>query len=57
MVEGTKGTPYLEKMKELVDQLKPTELNELGGKDLASIQDIKDSQTTGGFKAYSAEKM
>ena len=57
MVEGTKGTPYLEKMKELVDQLKPTELNELGGKDLAAVQDIKDSQTTGGFKAYSAEKL
>jgi len=57
MVEGTKGTPYLEKMKELVDQLKPTELNELGGKDLAAIKDIKDSQITGGFKAYSAEKI
>ena len=57
MAEGMKGTPYLEKMKELVDQLKPTELNELEGQDLTAIQDMKDSQITGGFKAYSAEKI
>jgi hypothetical protein len=57
MAEGSKWTPYLEKMGEQIDQLKPTELSEWEGHDLSSIQDMKDSQITGGFKAYSAEKI
>ena len=56
MAEGAKGTPYLEKMKELIDQLKPTEVKEFDGKDLTAVQDIKVSQISGGFTAYSAEK-
>ena len=42
MGEG-KGTPYLEKMGELVEQLKPTELTEWDGQDLAPIREIKTS--------------
>ena len=57
MAEGSKWTPYLEKMGEQIDQLKPTELTEWDGHDLSSIQDMKDSQITGGFKAYSSEKI
>jgi hypothetical protein len=56
MGEGSKWTPYLEKMGEQIDQLKATELTELGGQDLTVIQDIKASQITGGFKAYHSEK-
>ena len=52
MAEGIKWTPYLEKMGEQVDQLKPTELTEWEGQDLTSLQDVKGSQITGGFKAY-----
>ena len=57
MAEGSKWTPYLEKMGEQIDQLKPTELTEYGGHDLTAIQDIKASQITGGFKAYQSEKI
>ena len=57
MAEGSKGTPYLEKMRELVDQLKPTELTEWKGEDLTPIQEIKGSQVTGGFRVYSSEKI
>jgi len=57
MGEGITGTPYLEKMGELVDQLKPTQLTEWDGQDLTPIQDIKDSQITGGFRAYYTEKI
>ena len=57
MAEGIKWTPYLEKMGEQVDQLKPTELAEWEGQDLTSLQDVKGSQITGGFKAYSSEKL
>ena len=56
MGEG-KGTPYLEKMGELVSQLKPTELTEWEGQDLTPIQEIKGSQITGGFKAYQSDKI
>ena len=56
MGEG-KGTPYLEKMGELVEQLKPTELTEWDGQDLTPIREIKSSQITGGFKAYRREKI
>ena len=52
MGEGIKWTPYLEKMGELVEQLKPTAMTEWEGQDLTPIQEIKDSQITGGFKAY-----
>ena len=57
MGEGSNRTPYLEKMGEQIDQLKPTELTEYGGHDLTAIQDIKASQITGGFKAYQSEKI
>ena len=57
MAEGIKWTPYLEKMGEQVDQLKPTELTEWEGQDLTSIQDMKSSQVTGGIKAYQSEKI
>lgn len=57
MGEGSKWTPYLEKMGEQIDQLKATELTEWGGHDLTVIQDIKASQITGGFKAYHSEKI
>jgi len=57
MAEGSKWTPYLEKMGEQIDQLMPTELTEWEGQDLSPIQNIKDSTVTGGFKAYSAEKI
>ncbi len=57
MAEGIKWTPYLEKMKEQVDQLKPTELTECEGQDLTSLKDVQGPQITGSFKAYSAEKI
>jgi len=57
MGEGIKWTPYLEKMGELVEQLKPTAMTEWEGQDLTPIQEIKDSQITGGFKAYHSEKI
>jgi hypothetical protein len=57
MGEGITLTPYLEKMGELVEQLKPTQLTEWDGQDLTPIQEIKDSQVTGCFKVYQAEKI
>jgi len=57
MGEGSNRTPYLEKMGEQIDQLKPTELTEWEGQDLTSIQDMKSSQVTGGIKAYQSEKI
>jgi len=57
MVAGSNRTPYLEKMGELIDQLKPTALTEWEGHALSPIQDIKASQITGGFKAYKSEKI
>ena len=57
MAEGSKWTPYLEKMGEQIKQLKPTALTEWGGQELTAIKGIKTSQITGGFNVYSAEKI
>ena len=57
MGEGSKRTPYLEKMGEQIDQLKPTQLTAWEGHDLTAIQDMQASQITGGFKAYQSEKI
>lgn len=57
MGEGTRWTPYLEKMGELIGQLKPAALAAWEGQDLTVLQDIKGSQITGGCRAYHAEKI
>jgi len=57
MGESSNRTPYLEKMGEQIDQLKPRELTAWGGHHITALQDIKTSHVTGGFKFYSSEKI
>jgi hypothetical protein len=57
MGEVTKWSPYPEKMREQIDQLKLNEIKEWEGHDLTPASEFKTSQARGGFKAYSTEKV
>jgi len=57
MGEGKKWSPYLEKMREQIDQLKMSEVKEWEGHDLTPALEFKTSEVHGGFKAYSTEKV
>ena len=57
MGEGIKGVPYLEKMKEQIDQLKLSEIKEWEGRDLTPASEFKTPKARGGFKAYSTDKI
>jgi len=52
-----KWSPYLEKMREQVDQLALTELGEWKGHDLAPAGEFATPQASGGFRAYGTEKV
>jgi hypothetical protein len=57
MGEGIKWSPYLEKMREQMDQLKLSEIKEWSGHDLTTAKEFKTAQVQGGFKAFRAEKI
>ena len=57
MGEGSKWAPYLEKMKEQIDQLKLSEIKESKGRDLTPASEFKTPKASGGFKAYSTDKI
>lgn len=57
MGEGIKWSPYLEKMREQIDQLKLIEINEWERHDLTPALEFKTSHAHGGFKAFSTEKV
>ena len=57
MGEGIKWSPYLEKIREQMDQLKLSEIKEWNGHDLTPSREFKTSQVQGGFKAFRAEKI
>ena len=57
MGEGIKWSPYLEKMREQMDQLKLSEIKEWSGHDLTTAREFKTAQVQGGFKAFRAEKI
>jgi len=57
MGEDIKWVPYLEKMKEQIDQLKLSEIKEWEGRDLTPASEFKTPKASGGFKAYSTDKI
>jgi hypothetical protein len=57
MGEGIKWSPYLEKMREQMDQLELSEIKEWSGHDLAPAREFKTAQVEGGFKTFRAEKI
>jgi len=57
MGEAIKWSPYLEKMREQMDQLKLSEIKEWSGYDLTPAREFKTAQVQGGFKAFHAEKI
>jgi len=57
MGEDIKWAPYLEKMKEQIDQLKLSEIKESKGHDLTPASEFKTAKGRGGFKAYSTDKI
>lgn len=50
-------SPYLEKIREQIDQLALTELGEWEGHNLTPAGEFATSQVRGGFRAYSTEKI
>ena len=57
MGEDIKWVPYLEKMKEQIDQLKLSEIKESKGHDLTPASEYTTAKARGGFKAYSTDKI
>ena len=57
MGEDIKWVPYLEKMKEQIDQFKLSEIKECEGRDLTPASEFKTPKASGGFKAYSTDKI
>lgn len=57
MGEGIKWSPYLEKMREQMDQLELSEIKEWSGHDLAPAREFKTAQVEGGFTTFRAEKI
>ena len=57
MGEGIKWSPYLEKMREPIDQLKLSEIKEWNGHDPTPAREFKTAQVQGGFKTFRAEKI
>jgi hypothetical protein len=57
MDAGVKWTPYLEKIKELIDPLQPAPLTEWQGRSLAPAREFVRGQAQGGFSAYRADKL
>ena len=57
MDAGVKWTPYLEKMKGLIDPLQPAALTEWQGKSLAPAREFARGQVQGGCSAYRADKL
>jgi len=57
MDAGVKWTPYLEKMKGLIDSLQPTALQEWKAQNLAPALEFARGQARGGFSAYRADKL
>jgi hypothetical protein len=57
MDAGVKWTPYLEKMKGLVDSLQPAALTEWKGQSLAPALEFVRGQSRGGFSAYRTDKL
>jgi hypothetical protein len=57
MDAGVKWTPYLEKMKGLIDPLQPTALHEWKGQNLAPALKFARGQARGGFSAYRVDKL
>jgi len=57
MGEGIKWAPYLEKMREPMDQLKLSEINDWSGHDPTSAREFKTDRMQGGFEIFRAEKV
>jgi hypothetical protein len=57
MDAGVKWTPYLEKMKGLIDPLQPAALTEWQGRSLAPAREFTRGQSRGGFSAYRTDKL
>ena len=57
MGKDVKWVPYLEKMKEQIDQLKLSEIKKWEGRDLTPASEFKAPKASGGFKAYSTDKI
>jgi len=57
MGEGIKWSPYVEEMREQIDQLKISEIKEWEGHDLTPVLEFTTSQAHGGFKAYCTAKV
>ncbi len=57
MDAGVKWTPYLEKMKGLIDPLQPEPVSRWQGRDLSPALTIDTAQARGGFSAYGAAKL
>jgi hypothetical protein len=57
MNADVKWTPYLEKMKGLIDPLQPAALTEWQGKSLAPAREFARGQVQGGCSAYRADKL
>ena len=57
MDADVKWTPYLEKMKGLIDPLQPAALTEWQGKSLAPAGEFSRGQARGGCSAYRADKL
>jgi len=57
MDAGVKWTPYLEKMKGLIDPLQPVALKEWRGQSLMPALEFASGKTHGGFSAYCTDKL
>lgn len=57
MNADVKWSPYLEKMKGLIDPLQPAALTEWQGRSLAPAREFARGQARGGFSAYCTDKL
>ncbi len=57
MDAGVKWTPYLEKMKGLIEPLQPEPVSQWQGRDVSPALTIDTAQARGGFSAYGAAKL
>jgi hypothetical protein len=57
MTEDIQWSPYLDRMRELIDQLNPREIKEWKGRNLSVAGEFKVQDAAGGFKAFNTEKV
>jgi len=57
MGESREWALYVEKMRDLIDQINVRQITEWGGKDVGAAGEFKTSEAHGGFKLYTTEKM